>query len=772
MTDPHFSPSSSDLVAQMSLEEKASLLSGADFWNTKGIDRLGIEPFTLTDGPHGLRKQISDPDHLGLNESLPATCFPSGAGLGASWDTGLLREIGVALGKEARAAQVGVLLGPAINIKRHPLGGRGFEYLSEDPELTGALASAYIDGVQSEGVGTSLKHFAANNQERNRLLVDAVIDERTLREIYLRAFEIAVTRSQPWTVMSAYNKINGTYASDDAWLIRDVLRGEWGHEGIVVSDWGGEDDRLAGIEAGMTLEMPGNSGITDAEVVAAVRENRLDEAVVDREAARVVDLHRRVAEHRDPDASYRAEDHHALAYRAALSAAVLLKNDGTLPIAARSRVAVLGAFAEKPRYQGGGSSHIHPTRLSTLLSTLREKHQDALVEYCAGYRIGDPEPDDQLLAQARAASAAADVVVVMAGLNDHEESEGYDREHLRLSSAHRALIDVAITANPSTVVVLSNGAPVEMPWADRVPVVLEAHLGGQAGGEALTDILLGAAEPAGRLAETFPQRLEDTPAYLNYPGTRRRVEYREGVFVGYRYYDTARVTPQFPFGCGLGYTTFEVRDVEIVRGAAGTDEEIVSVRVENTGERVGSTVVQVYVHQRGAQPMRPEQELKAFAKLTLQPGESRRAELALDRRAFAYWGTNTRRWVVDTAEFEVRVGFSSRDIRSVCTIDVEGEGDPAPTAGHNTALGELLDHPVLGAWATNLRDVFVSGQGEYDPSSPEFRMVDAFSRELPLRGLVRIGALVSPQELERVLRVLDGQATADDLEAFTAGARS
>lgn len=756
-----------EIVAGMTLEEKASLLSGADFWNTKGVERLGIEPFMLTDGPHGLRKQSSDADHLGLNESVAATCFPSGVGLAASWDVGLVREIGAALGREAKAERVGVLLGPAINIKRHPLGGRGFEYFSEDPELAGALAAAYIDGVQSQGVGTSVKHFAVNNQERNRLLVDAVVDERTLREIYLRAFEIAVTRSQPWTVMTSYNRINGVYASDNEHLIRGVLRGEWGHAGAVVSDWGGEDDRVRGVEAGMSLEMPGNGGITDAEIVRAVREGRVDEASVDREVGLVIDLHRKVAANRDDDAAFDALAHHDLARRAALSATVLLKNAGaTLPIRAGARIAVLGAFAETPRYQGGGSSRIRPTRLVGLLSALAEEHPDVRIDYRQGYRLGQLEPDEALLADARAAAAAADVVVVMAGLGDQEESEGYDREHLRLSHAHSALIEAAAEENPAVVVVLSNGAPVEMPWASRVQAIVEGHLGGQAGGAALADVLLGIEEPAGRLAETFPRRLEDTPAYLNYPGTQRRVEYREGVFVGYRYYDTARVEPLFPFGHGLGYTTFGLSDLAVAQPAPGEAAATVSATVTNTGDRAGGTVVQVYAHQRDAQPRRPEQELKAFTVVRLNAGESTRIELALDRRAFASWGEHAHGWVVDDAEFDIRVGFSSRDVASSACVHVAGEGDPAPSQGQNTALGDLLEHPVLGGWARGLRETFISGQGSYDPSSAEFRLVEAFSRELPMRALVRIGALITQEELERALRVLDGSASDADLAAF------
>lgn len=757
-----------EIVVQLSLEEKASLCSGADFWNTKGIERVGLAPFMLTDGPHGLRKQSGDTDHLGLNRSVPATCFPSGAGLASSWDRRLLREVGEALGAEAAAENVGILLGPAINIKRHPLGGRSFEYFSEDPMLTGELAVAYIEGVQSRGVGTSLKHFAANNQETNRLLVDVVVDERTLREIYLRAFRSAVTRAQPWSVMSAYNKINGTYASDDPWLLTAVLRDEWGHEGIVVSDWGGEDDRVAGLRAGMTLEMPGNGGLGDSEVLDAVRDGLLGEEVLDAEITRMVAVHLAVAEAaRDREIVVDFAQHHELARRAAAESIVLLKNDsGLLPFGASERIAVLGEFARVPRYQGGGSSHINPTRLDSLLDGLTE-HGVGQVAFAPGYRIGDASPDEKLLEEARVAAEAADVVVVMVGLTPQEESEGYDRTHMRLADSHNALVGVALRANRRVVVVLSNGSPVEMPWVRDVPAVVEAYLGGQASGLGLADVLMGAREPGGRLAETFPERLEDTPAYLNFAGPELAVHYREGVFVGYRYYDTVDRTPLFPFGHGLGYTTIEIVGSSVDRSEIEDGEWVeVAVDVENTGARTGQQVIQVYAHQVGAQPRRPEQELVAFEKVSLDAGERRRVRVRLDREAFAYWGVHANDWVVDDAAFQIRVGTSSRDIAAAETVVVHGTGDALVHSGRNTALGAILDHPVLGAWARSLREIFISGQGDYADDSPELLLVEAFSRELPLRSLVRIGHLISDDDLHRACRVLDGTAAPEDLAVF------
>jgi len=760
------------IVAELTLQEKASLCSGADFWNTKAVEHKGVPAFMLTDGPHGLRKQSSAADHLGLNESVPATCFPSGVGLAASWNRELVREVAAALGREASAERVGVLLGPAVNIKRHPLGGRGFEYLSEDPWLSGELAAAYVEGLQSQGVGASLKHFAVNNQETNRLLVDARVDERTLREIYLRGFEIAVTRSQPWTVMSAYNRVNGEYASDNSWLLRDVLHEQWGFDGVVVTDWGAEDDRVAGMRAGTALEMPGNGGLGDAEILAAVENGQLDERILDTTVVRLVALHLAVADNLRAPATSDPAAHHALARRAAVEATVLLKNDGpVLPLTPGARIAVLGGFAAQPRYQGGGSSHINPTRLETFLAALAAEHPEVKVDHAPGYRVGDPVPDTALLEQAAQTCAAADVAVVLVGLSDQEESEGYDRRHLRLSPSHEALVATALDTGIPVVVALSNGAPVEMPWIDQVSAVLECHLGGQAGGAALADIVTGVTEPGGRLAETFPVRLQDTPAYLNWPGTARSVEYREGLFVGYRYYDSVGLDPLFPFGHGLGYSEIVIRSATLDHAEIDDGRPVrLRVDLENPGERAGSQVVQVYVHQEGAVPHRPEQELKAFEKVWLEPGERRAIDLDLDRDAFAWWSTATSAWVVDDARFEVRVGTSSRNIAARAVLRVHGAGETLPSQGQNTALGALLTHPVLGGWARGLRETFIAGQGSYDPDSPEFLLVEAFSRELPLRSLVRIGALIGQDDLDRAVRVLAGSADEGDLDAFTTAA--
>ncbi|WP_417563899.1 glycoside hydrolase family 3 C-terminal domain-containing protein [Microbacterium sp.] len=765
-----FAEEAARIVAQLSIEQMASLCSGEDFWNTKDIAAHGIKGFMLTDGPHGLRKQATEADHLGLNESVPATCFPSGAGLAASWNRDLLEAVGHALGREAAAEGVGVLLGPAINIKRHPLGGRNFEYLSEDPLLTGELAAAYINGVQAEGVGASVKHFAVNNQETNRLLVDVIVDQQALREIYLRGFEIAVKSAKPWTVMSAYNKINGTYASDDPWLLREVLRDEWGYDGVVVSDWGAEDDRVAGLQAGMGLEMPGNDGLGDAEIVSAIDNDVLDRQVLEREATRIIALHLAVADAQSrKSAGTHVVDfdaHHELARRAAVEATVLLANDGALPIREGSTIGILGEFSECPRFQGGGSSRIHPTRIESLLSALA-KRPSAVVSYAPGYRVEDPNPDNDLLADARELASQSDIVVVMVGLASHEESEGFDRSHMRLSAAQNALVEVVCKSCDTVVVVLSNGAPVEMPWIDDVAAVLEANLGGQASGGALADVLFGDVEPSGRLAETIPVRIEDSPAYLNFPGTRDRVEYREGHFVGYRFYDTVDREPRFPFGHGLGYSDIRLTASGISAPYVDEAESIdVWVELRNVSSRPGSQVVQVYSHQQNAQPARPEQELIAFDKVFLQAGERYVLHMQVGHDAFRRWDVALGTWVVDDNSFELRVGTSSRSIAYRHHVAVRGRGHVPVYYGRNTALGSIQDHPVIGDWARALRARFVAQQGDYGEASPESLLVDAFSRELPLRSLVRIGRLITQTELERACRVLDGSASAEDTDHF------
>ena len=761
-----------EILSKLTLEEKASLASGRDFWSTKPVDRLGIESFVLTDGPHGVRKQATAGDRVGLHDAVPATCFPSAAGLAASWDRALVEEVGVALGRECQALGVGVLLGPGVNIKRSPLCGRNFEYLSEDPFLAGELASHLVKGMQSQGVGASVKHFAANNQETARMLVDVIVDERTLREIYLPAFEAVVRGSQPWTVMCSYNRLDGTYASQHRWLLTELLREEWGYTGLVVSDWGAADDRVRGLAAGLDLEMPGNGGFTDADIVAAVRAGRLDPAVLDRAVERILTLYARVVEGRRPGASFDAAAHHALARRAAAESAVLLKNEGgILPLPRRGRIAFLGAFARQPRYQGGGSSHIQPTRLENAhdaaVGLLAGRGQ---VRYAPGYDPAQEEPDAELLREARAAAAAADAAVVFIGLTEVFESEGFDRKHLRLPRNHVALLEAVAEVQPRLAVVLSNGSPVEMPWLPLAPAVLEAYLGGQAGGAAAVDLLFGEVNPSGKLPETFPARLEDSPAFLHFPGTRDRVEYREGVFVGYRYHDAARVEPLFPFGHGLSYTSFAYSALTLDRATMEEDQVLgVSLKVKNVGPVAGQEVVQLYVRDEVAGAVRPEKELKGFEKVALAPGEEKVVRFALSRRAFAYWDIRTHAWTVEPGEFTILVGASSRDIRLSARVAMTGR--PAPrTLDQNACFAEVLDHPLTAAWALRARDRFLDRVGKYEPGTPEAAMMEAMVRELPLRALLRLGRVLTPGQLDLLVDVLNGKAPASALPALDAHA--
>ena len=540
------------LVARMTLEEKAGLCSGADFWHTKAVERLGIPATMVSDGPHGLRKQDEESDHLGVNDSIEAVCFPAGCATAASFDKALIRRMGEAIGESCQHERLSVVLGPAVNIKRSPLCGRNFEYLSEDPCLAGEMAAAFINGVQSKGVGTSIKHFAANNQEHRRMSSSSEADERTLREIYFPAFETAVKKAKPWTVMCSYNRINGVYTSENRWLLTEVLRDEWGFDGYVMSDWGATADRVAGIRAGLDLEMPASGGINDRKIVAAVRAGALDESEVDLACERILNIVFRYTENARPDTPWDKEAQHALAAQIASECMVLLKNEGgILPLNKADRIAFIGEFAEKPRFQGGGSSHIHCFRTTSAL----EAAEGLDVVYARGYDVAGDSASEAQIAEAVAAAKAARVAVVFAGLPDAYESEGYDRTHMRLPESQVNVIEAVAAANPNTVVVLHNGSPVEMPWLGKVKAVLEAYLGGQAVGLATVRVLFGDANPSGHLAETFPIRLQDNPSYLYYLGEGNVTEYREGVFVGYRYYDAKEMDVLFPFGYGLSYTT-------------------------------------------------------------------------------------------------------------------------------------------------------------------------------------------------------------------------
>ncbi|WP_448808259.1 glycoside hydrolase family 3 C-terminal domain-containing protein [Agromyces bauzanensis] len=679
-----------DVVAGLTLEEKASLTSGADFWTTKPVERAGIPAIMLTDGPHGVRKQRADADHLGVGDSVPATCFPPAAALGSSFDPELLERVGIALGEEAQAEAVGVLLGPGINIKRSPLCGRNFEYLSEDPLVSGVLGSALVRGLQSKGVGASLKHFAANNQEADRMRVSADIDERPLREIYLRGFQRVVEDEQPWTVMCSYNRLNGVYTSEDPWLLTKVLRDEWGFEGLVVSDWGAVNERVAGLAAGLDLEMPASGGRTDAELVAAVRSGVLDERLLDTAARRNVELVQKAVRAAEAGATYDAEAHHALAREVAGASIVLLKNDdAVLPLAAGASVAVIGELARAPRYQGAGSSLINPTRLDNALDEIRAL-AGAEVLFAAGYPA-DGTVSDELTADAVAAASVAETVLLFLGVPAALESEGFDRDDLELPAAQLALADAVIAANPRTVVVLSNGGVVRLSGlAERVPAIVEGWLLGQAGGGAIADVLYGAVNPSGRLAETIPVRLADSPAYLDFPGEHSHVRYGEGLFVGYRWYDARELEVSYPFGHGLSYTTFAYSDASVEADAAGLS---VRVTVTNTGDRDGAEVVQVYTALPGSAVVRAPRELKGFTKVVLAAGESRSVEVRVRRADLAHWDTRIDAWTVEGGAYTVQVGASSRDIRATASVEVEGDSVRIPLT-MNSSMGEVMAHPV------------------------------------------------------------------------------
>ena len=682
-------------ATDLTLEEKAALTSGADFWTTEAIERAGVPSVMVTDGPYGLRKQAGASDNLGLSESVPATCFPPAVALGSSLDPELAEQVGVALGEECRAEDVAVLLGPAINIKRSPLCGRNFEYYSEDPLVSGELGSAFVRGVQSQGVGTSLKHFAANNQEQDRMRISSEVDARTLREIYLRGFERVVRESQPWTVMCSYNKINGVYASEDPWLLTTVLRDEWGFEGLVVSDWGAVNDRVVGLPAGLDLEMPSSGGRTDAQLVAAVKDGSLDESFLDIAAQRVLDLVDRAQLRPALAEPWSVDAHHALAREVARRCLVLLKNEGgLLPLQPSTRVAVIGEFARTPRFQGGGSSHINPTRVDSALDAIRELADDGRVSFAPGFTLDGSGDSEALTAEAVAAASTAEVAVVFLGLPDFEESEGYDRTHINLPAAQLELLKAVVAANPNTAVVLSNGAVVALPFRDSVPAILEGWLLGQAGGGATADVLYGVANPSGRLTETIPLRLQDNPSYGNFPGELGKVRYGEGGLVGYRWYDAKDIEVAFPFGHGLSYTTFEYADPTARILANGNLE--VGVRVTNNGKVAGREIVQVYTGFAGSSVVeRAPRELRKFVSVLLDAGESRQVQVEIARNDLAYWDVRVDGWIVEGGTYRVEVGASSRDIRGSVEVSIDGDELNIPIT-RETAISELVAHPVAG----------------------------------------------------------------------------
>jgi beta-glucosidase len=809
------------LMDQLTTEEKASLVSGSGFWFTTPIDRLGIPSIMVTDGPHGLRKQPSAGDHVGLGDSVPATCFPTASTLGSTWDPDLVREVGAAIGREARTQGVAVVLGPGINIKRSPLCGRNFEYLSEDPLVSGVLGAAMVDGIQSQGVGTSLKHFAANNQETDRLRVSAEVDDRTLREIYLAGFEYVVRTAHPWTLMCSYNRINGVYASQDPWLLTALLRGEWGFDGLVMSDWGAVDDPVAAVSAGLDLEMPSSNGSGRARLLDALGAGLLDAETLDVSVRRVLELVDRALVGRGDDGAPPATDggasvpdtdahhddahhddaHHRLARRAAAEGAVLLTNDGVLPLHLDTgRLVVIGEFARTPRFQGAGSSKVNPTRVDDALSALRrDVAAGVTVDFAPGYGVDDPDADaPRLAAEAVALATGAEAVVVVLGLPPSFESEGYDRAHLHLPAEQVALLGAVREVHDRVVVVLANGGVVETAgWDHHAASVLEAWLGGQAGGAAVADLLLGRANPCGRLAETVPLRSADAPAYLNFPGEEGRVVYGEGVFVGYRGYDAVGRSVAYPFGHGLSYTTFGYEDLEVVPVTGepgdphlawrGAPRFRVTVRVTNTGPVAGKEVVQLYVGSGGgvvadpdtsdpaADPprgpaevvqSRPVRELRGFAKVALEPGASEVVAFTIDDRDLSTWSRRSDGWVVRPGRYEVAVGASSRDLRLRSTVTVGGPA-PVTTLDRSSTLGEWLAHPrghdlLVDALRTGPGGDLTGLLGDAET----VRMLGSF----PLVRLeAMLGGLVAPGFVGGLLgRVTEGSG--GDAEHLTGGA--
>ena len=695
--DPTLTARAQALVAQMTLAEKADFCSGKDFWHLPGLARLDIPSIMVTDGPHGLRKQGQNADHLGAHRSVRATCFPTASGLASSWDLELMHEVGVALGQTCVDEDVSVLLGPGMNIKRSPLCGRNFEYFSEDPLLNGQIAASLVNGIQSQGVGACLKHFAVNNQELGRMYMDAVVDDRTLREIYLRGFEIAVRTAKPWTVMCAYNRLNGVYCSENDWLLNKVLREEWGFEGSVMTDWGAANDRPLGVKAGLDLEMPGSGGVNDALVIQAVTNGDLEEADLDRAIARNIALSLSSFNRQRPATPADPDDQHRLARKAAAQSCVLLKNEKQLlPLSNRSKIVLIGAFADKPRFQGAGSSQVRPTQVDTLRQALTAYLGN--MDYAQGYEPVASRYDQTLITEAVALAKRADVTVVYAGLPGIFESEGFDREHLDLPDQHNALITAVCAANPNTVVVLANGAPVTMPWIDQVPAVIEGYLGGQASGSGLADALMGVQNPSGKLAETFPLNLKDVPCTPFFPGERRQIQYREGVYVGYRYYDTARRDVLFPFGHGLSYTDFAYIEANTSNASLTADGSItLSVTIKNTGKRAGAEVIQVYRHSRGSATHQPEQQLCGFAKVFLQSSEVSTVAIELDAENFRTFDHGTNKWVLEAGAVQLRIGSSSRDIRLTQAINVVSThtfSDVAKTTGAPEFLSPEHSQPL------------------------------------------------------------------------------
>ncbi len=703
------------MLQQLTLQEKAALCSGSSFWYTKGVPRLKLEPVMLTDGPHGLRKQAGSADHLGLNNSVPATCFPAACTTACSFDPAMMEEMGRALAEECLQENVAVLLGPGVNIKRNPLCGRNFEYFSEDPYLAGKMAAGLIRGVESEGIGTSLKHFAVNNQEEKRLVINAVVDERALREIYLTPFEIAIKESNPSTVMCSYNRINGEYSSENSWLLQSVLREEWGFEGLVVSDWGAVNDRVKGISAGMDLEMPFVTDENDEAIVKAVQEGRLPMQTLDQAAGRILSLLIKGKQAKQCSVPYNKQAHHELAQKIAARSAVLLKNeDSLLPLSPRTKLALLGAFAQHPRYQGAGSSRIDPLQLDTLCTVFSKRGIN--YTYAPGYALDTDEAVPALIEKAKTVAAAAETALVCIGLPDAYESEGFDRDHMKLPPSHVALLKAVHEVNPNTVVLLFGGSVIQMPWLNYAKALLMMYLGGQAGAGAAAQLLFGDVCPSGKLAETFPLQLQDTPSFHYFPGDENNVEYRESLLVGYRYYDLAHKEVLFPFGFGLSYTQFSYGELTLTH----TSERIIaSISIKNIGAVSGSEIVQFYVGQCEPSIFRPLRELKGFVRIELTSGEEKNVTVCLDMRAFACYDVAEQAWKVPSGKYQICAAASSRDLRSIAYIELDGipmKGSnlPAYTTPKSNKSPVFPDSQFYALFPQTISNITTSHQPVFD----------------------------------------------------------
>lgn len=749
------------IIEQMTLEEKAALCSGATAWSTTPIGRLGVPELYVTDGPHGVRR-AAEAGTL-ISQSLPATCFPTASCLASTWDVALIHQMGQALGEECVALKVDVLLGPGTNMKRTPVGGRNFEYFSEDPQLAGEMAASLINGVQSQGVGTSLKHYAVNNQEYERFSISAEVDERTLREIYLPAFETAVKKAQPWTVMCAYNKLNGTYCSEHHELLVDILKDEWAFEGFVVSDWGAVHDRVKSLQGGLDLEMPGPRDRRVKAVVDAVRAGQLDEAVLNEAVRRILRIVFKAAQ-TPKGGEFDVDAHHALARQIAAEGIVLLKNNGILPLKNPQHLAVIGRAAENPHFQGGGSSHINPTRVVVPFKELQQLAEHAELTYAEGYPA-DKSFQQPLIDEAVTLAQAADVALLFVALPSFKESEGYDRADLDLTQQQVALIKAVAAIQPNTIVILNNGAPVAMSeWIDGTAAVLEAWMMGQAGGGAIADVLLGRVNPSGKLAETFPLRLIDTPAYLNSPGETGKVRYGEGLFIGYRYYDAKELPVLFPFGYGQSYTTFAYGAPRVSTSTFKDVEGLtVSVAVTNTGSLAGKEVVQVYVHDRQARLVRPPKELKGFAKVELQPGETRTVSIPLDFRAFAYYDPAYQQWITEDGEFDILIGASSADIRGTATVTLQSTLQLPCILNRESTIKEWLAYsrgkPAVESQIKQLMSQMAGAFGGGDDGQETIGMdTTTFLMDMPLLSILQFQESAFPRPVDELVDDLLEQA--------------